>query len=128
MALKIVLKPFEKIIIAGAVITNGKVKCNLMVENKTPVLRQKNIMAEKDANSPCRRIYLVIQLMYIDRENIKTYHQTYWKLARELISAAPSMLNMIDEISTKILADQFYKALKLTQKLIQYEQEVLKSV
>ena len=31
MALKITLKPFEKIIIAGAVIKNGKVKSQLMV-------------------------------------------------------------------------------------------------
>ena len=128
MALKITLKPHEKIIIAGAVITNGKDKCNLMIANKVPVLRQKDIMTEKSANTPCRRIYLVIQLMYIDRKNIKPYHNNYWQLVRELIGAAPSMLNLIDAISRKILADQYYKALKLTQKLIDYEQEVLKSV
>jgi len=128
MALKITLKPLEKIIIAGAVITNGKDKTNLMIANKVPVLRQKDIMTEKSANTPCRRIYLVIQLMYIDRKNIKTYHNNYWQLVRELISAAPSTLNLIDAISGKILADQYYKALKLTQKLIEYEQEVLKSV
>lgn len=128
MALKITLKPLEKIIIAGAVITNGKVKTNLMIANKVPVLRQKDIMTEKSADTPCRRIYLVIQLMYIDRKNIKIYHNNYWQLVRELIGAAPSTLNLIDAISGKILADQYYKALKLTQKLIDYEQEVLKSV
>ena len=85
-------------------------------------------MTEKSANTPCRRIYLVIQLMYIDRKNIKPYHNNYWQLVRELIGAAPSMLNLIDAISRKILADQYYKALKLTQNLIDYEQDVLKSV
>lgn len=128
MALKITLKPFEKIIIAGAVVTNGKVKSHLMIENKVPILRQKDIMTEKDADSPCRRIYLVIQLMYIDRKNLKNYHNKYWKRVRELIDAAPSTLTRVDAISGKILADQYYKALKLTQKLIDYEQEVLKSV
>lgn len=128
MALKITLKPFEKIIIAGAVITNGKVKTQLSVENKVPVLRQKDIMAEKDADTHCRRIYLVIQLMYIDRENIKTYHHKYWELVRELIDAAPSTLKWIDDVSGHILADRYYKALKVAQKLIQYEEEVIKSV
>ena len=86
-------------------------------------------MAEKDANSPCRRIYLVIQLMYIDRTNIKTYHHTYWELVRELVSAAPSILKWVDEISTeKFWPTVIIKPSRLTQKLIQYEKEVLKSV
>ena len=128
MALKITLKPFEKIIIAGAVIKNGKVKSQLSIENKVPVLRQKDILAEKDADTPCRRIYLVIQLMYIDRSNIKTYHHTYWDLVRELVDAAPSTLKWVDDISGYILADHYYKALKVAQKLIQYEKEVVTSV
>ncbi len=128
MALKITLKPFEKIIIAGAVIQNGKVKSQLAIENKVPVLRQKDIMTDAEANTPCRRIYMVIQLMYIDRSNLKSYHHTYWKLVRELIDAAPSTLKWIDDISGYILADRYYKALKVAQKLIQYEKEVVKSV
>lgn len=128
MALKITLKPFEKIIIAGAVIQNGKVKSHLAIENKVPVLRQKDIMTEAEADTPCRRIYMVIQLMYIDRSNLKSYHHKYWQLVQELIDAAPSTLKWIDDISGYILADRYYKALKVSQKLIQYEKEVVKSV
>ena len=43
MALKITLKPNEKIIISGVVVTNGPVKAELLIENKTAILRQKNI-------------------------------------------------------------------------------------
>ena len=71
MALKIVLKPNEKMIVGGAVITNGSTKnTDLIIENNVPVLRQKNILSQKDATSPCSRIYFLIQLMYIDEEKI----------------------------------------------------------
>ena len=56
MALKITLRPNEKMIIDGAVISNGGATSNFLIENEVPVLREKNIMSEKDADSPCRRI------------------------------------------------------------------------
>jgi flagellar protein FlbT len=74
MALKITLKPNEKMIIGGAVVTNGNIKnTDLIIENNVPVLRQKNILSQKDATSPCSRIYFTIQLMYIDEENIAAH-------------------------------------------------------
>jgi flagellar protein FlbT len=44
------------------------------------LLREKNILKEEEANTPGRRIYFVIQLMYIDEENLTTHHKTYWEL------------------------------------------------
>jgi len=128
MALKITLKPHERMIIGGAVVTNGNTKCNLLVENKVPILREKDIMNEKDADSPCCRIYFAIQLMYIDEENLITHHNTYWKLVQDVVKAAPSTLGLIDQISEHILSSRYYQALKLTRKLIAYEQEVLARV
>jgi flagellar protein FlbT len=128
MALKITLKPHERMIIGGTVITNGTRKCDLLVENKVPIMRQKDIMNEQDANSPCRRIYFSIQLMYIDEENLISHHNTYWKLVQDTVNAAPSSLGLIDQISEHILHNKYYQALKLAKKLIAYEQEVLKRV
>ena len=74
MTLKITLKPREKMIIGGAVLINGNPKnTDLIIENTVPVLRQKDILSEKDATSPCSRIYFVIQLMYIDEANLLTH-------------------------------------------------------
>ncbi len=128
MGLKITLKPGERIIIGGAVIKNTNSRSHLIIENKVPVLREKDIMSEKDADSPCRKIYFIIQLMYVDEENLAEYHSIYWKLVREILGAAPSMLPMIDQISEDILCSRYYQALKTTQKLIRYEQEVLSNV
>ncbi len=129
MALRITLKPHEKMILGGAVITNGNsFRCNLIIENKVPILREKDILSESEANSLCRQLYFVIQLMYIDEENLDAHQQNYWKLVKDLIKAAPSSMNSIDQISEEIVSGKYYQALKLAQKLIDYEQEVISRV
>jgi flagellar protein FlbT len=129
MGLKITLKPQEKMIIGGAVLINASPKnTDLIIENTVPVLRQKDILGESETDSPCRRLYFVIQLMYIDAENIENYTKQYWKLVQDIIQAAPSMTLIIDEISEHILKQRYYQALKMTQKLIDYEQEVIRRV
>jgi flagellar protein FlbT len=56
-----------------------------------------------------------------------TNHQhTYWKLVRELLDAAPRLTGHIDEINEHILIGNYYRALKLANQLIDYEQELLK--
>ena len=68
-------------IVGGAVVTNGNAKNScLIIENNVPVLRQKDILSDKDATSHCSRIYFIIQLMYIDPENMTDHQQIYWKL------------------------------------------------
>lgn len=128
MPLKITLKPHERMIVGGAVITNGNTKCDLLIENNVPILRQKDIMSEKDADSPGRRIYFAIQLMYVDEGNLIEHHNTYWKLVQDIVKAAPSTLALIDKISENILSSSYYQALKLAGKLIDYEQEVIDRV
>ena len=49
MALKITLKPHERMVIGGAVLTNANsASCDLVIENKTPILRQKDILSEEE--------------------------------------------------------------------------------
>jgi flagellar protein FlbT len=129
MALKITLKPGERMIIGGAAITNANnTSCDLVIENKTPILRQKDILTEDKANSPCRRIYYAIQLMYIDEGNLAAYHKRYWELVRDFAHAAPSTIAIIDSINEHILHRRYYQALKLTKRLIEYEQEAIERV
>ncbi len=129
MALKITLKPGEKMILGGAAVTNGSnSSCDLVIENKTPILRQKDILTEDKADSPCRKIYFAIQLMYIDEDNLAAYHKTYWSLVKDLARAAPSQVGLIDAISEHIQQRKYYQALKLTKQLIEYEQEAIERV
>ncbi|NTU42159.1 MAG: flagellar protein FlbT [Nitrospirales bacterium] len=128
MALKISLKPNEKLIIGGAVVRNGDKNIHLFIENNVPILREKDIMRQEDAKTFCGSIYFVIQLMYIDGKNILEYHNTYWKFVRELVEAVPRTVGLIDQISQQILREDYYQALKLAKKLIEFEKEALSHV
>jgi flagellar protein FlbT len=128
MALKITLKPHERLIVGGAVVTNGNTRSDLLIENNVPILREKDILSEKDADSPCKRIYFVVQLMYVDEKNLAEHHTLYWKLVSDVVKAAPSTIPLIDQISEYILHSNYYQALKKAKKLIEYEQEVISRV
>ncbi len=128
MALKITLKPHEKIIIGGAVVTNGSSPCQLQLENKVPLLRQESILTENEATTPCKRIYFVIQLMYIGGGITPELSQIYWEIVKEVVCAAPSTNDLISQISQNILDEKYYQALKSAKKLIRYEEELIKNV
>lgn len=128
MALKISLRPHEKIVLAGAVITNGEKRCELIIENKIPILREKDLMREDEADTPCRRIYFVVQLMYFDEDNLKNHYENYWRLVKDVLTAAPSMTIYMDRISECLIGNRYYQALRFARELIEYEKEVLNSV
>lgn len=128
MSLKLRLKPEEKVLVGKAVIKNGPRTSEFVVENNVPILRQKDILSEEEANSPSRRVYFVIQLMYIDTEKLVEYHKRYWELVNDILAAAPSTKPFIERISEQIVACDYYQALKLTRKLMNYEEELLAHV
>lgn len=128
MPLKLTLKPHEKLIIGGAVIANGESRSVFVVENDVPILREKDILSLESADTPCKKIYFAIQLMYVDGKNLPEHHKIFWQIVREVAEAAPSTKPMLHEISAYILNDRYYQALKLTQKLIEYEREIVNHV
>lgn len=125
MALKLTLKPYERLILGGAVITNGSSKAEFIVENSVPILRQKNILSPKDADTPAKRIYFAVQLMYVDGSHLADHHKLYWELVRDFLSAAPRSLVLIDQLNEHVLQSKYYDALKTARHLIKFEQEVL---
>ncbi|KAB2885198.1 MAG: flagellar biosynthesis repressor FlbT [Pseudorhodoplanes sp.] len=126
MSLKVELKPGERILIGDCVITNGDQRARFLVDGMAPILREKDIMTAERANTPARRIYLAIQLMYISHDPT-SHHDLYFTLMRELVQAAPSAWKHIANINNQILTGDLYKALKSAKKLIDYEQELLEN-
>jgi len=125
MPLKLTLKPGERVILAGAVIKNGPTVAHLQIENKMPLLREKDILTEAEATTPCKKIYVVVQLMYIGEGLTSELAQLYWDLGRDVLAAAPSTNDLISQMSTYILDSNFYPALKVAKKLISYEEELM---
>jgi flagellar protein FlbT len=131
MALKLTLKPHERFLIGGAVtaITNGSSSGELIIENRVPILiREKDIMRTQDATSPCRKLYFIVQLMYLDEQNLVEYHRTYWNMVKDILEAAPSTLQILDQISEHILNSRYYYALKAARELIKHEEKIMQGI
>jgi len=124
MGLKVELKPGERILIGECVITNSDQRTRLLIEGVAPILREKDIMTPDRADTPAKRIYLAVQLMYTSRDP-QRHHEVYFSLMRDIIQAAPSTWPIVESINNDILTGELYKALKDTKKLIAYEEELL---
>ncbi|MEI6574333.1 MAG: flagellar biosynthesis repressor FlbT [Alphaproteobacteria bacterium] len=127
MALKVELKPHERIVIGGAVVRNGDTRCRFVIEGSVPVMRERDIMTTAEANSPAKRIYFVLQLMYLDRD-IGPHRDAFMNLIEEFMTAAPSAWPHLNTITRHVLEGDAYKAIKATRALIDYEQELLSHV
>lgn len=124
MALVIDLKPGEKVLIGDAVITNDKTRTRLHIAGDAPIMREKDVMKESQADTPCKKIYFLVQCMYLARDP-KVYHDPYFTLAREIQHAAPSASFMFLIINQKIMDGHYYKALKEAKELIRLEEELV---
>jgi flagellar protein FlbT len=126
MALKVELKPGERIFIGECVITNDEQRTRLLIDGTAPVLREKDIMTKERADTPAKRIYLAVQLMYTSRDP-RIHHEVYFALIRDIVQAAPSTWPYIEGINNHILRGELYKALKHSRKLIEYEEDLFRN-
>ena len=125
MALKVELKPNERIIIGSCVITNVDQRARLLIEGEnTPVLREKDILTPATADTPAKLIYLSVQLMYLAPDP-KEHHPTYFTLLKDMLTVDPAAWPIIEGINNFILEGDLYKALKEAKKLIAHEKELL---
>lgn len=127
MPLKLSLKPGEKFVLNGAVVQNGDRRGVLLLQNKASVLREKDIMQAEEANSPARRIYFPVMMMYLDESGAGAYHDEFVRRLQEFMGAIsnPDILADCVNVSKQVLQREYYKALVLCRKLIEYEDERL---
>src|SRR6266704_2034744 len=127
MALKVELKPNERIIIGACVITNTDQRARLLIDgDKIPILREKDILTPDIADTPAKLIYLAVQLMYLSPDPM-AHHPTYFSLVRDIMGAIPSAWPFIEGINNQILNGDLYHALKEAKKLIGHEEKLLES-
>ena len=127
MALIIDLKPGEKILIGEAVITNDSGRARLHIAGDAPIIREKDVMKEEQADTPCKRIYFLIQCMYLAR-NPAVYHKKYFDMVTEVQSASPSSAFFFMQINDYIMNGTYYKAMKIARELIEHERELIENV
>src|SRR5580704_6060062 len=116
MALKVELKPHERIIIGACVVTNTDQRARLLIDgDRIPILREKDILTPETADTPAKLVYLAVQLMYLAPDPM-AHHPTYFSLVRDILSATPSAWPFIEGINNHILNGDMYHALKEAKK------------
>jgi len=127
MPLKLSLKPNEKIVLNGAVVQNGDRRTTLLLQNKASVLREKDIMQLEEANTPVRRIYLPIMLMYLQGQESPDQYNEFALRMTEFMSVVrvPAVLEECVNVSREVMTGEYYKALSRCRKLMDYEAERL---
>ena len=130
MPLKLSLKPGEKFVLNGAVVQNGDRRSSLLLQNKASVLREKDIMQADEAATPARRIYFPVMMMYLDQSSCDAFHDELVQRLSEFMGAVsnPDILTHCVNISRHVMIREYYKALMLCRRLIEYEDERLGNV
>ena len=123
MPLKLSLKPGERFVLNGAVVQNGDRRAVLVLQNKASVLREKDIMQEEEVQTPARRIYFPVMMMYLDEGNAEKFYGEFVKRLTEFMGVIsnPDVLADCVDISRHCMEREYYKALMLCRKLIDYE-------
>lgn len=127
MPLKLSLKPGERFVLNGAVVQNGDRRGTLILQNKASVLREKDIMQAEDVTTPARHVYFPVMMMYLDEAGASRYYDEFALRLNEFMGAIrnPGVLADCVAASRHIMAREYYKALMLCRKLVEYEDERL---
>jgi flagellar biosynthesis repressor protein FlbT len=121
----VVLKPFERIVIGQSLITNSETRTTFLIDGEAPILREKDILTVETANTPVKRLYFCIQMMYLEND-IPKYQDLYMGFVKDLLGAVPSFRTSIETASKLIVSGSLYNSLKEIRKLIAREDELLR--
>lgn len=119
MALKFVLRPDEKVIINGAVVGVGNQPGTLFLYNTANFLRGREILKEDQIDCIEKKLYFVIQLVYIFPEDAAPNLKRFGDILAEARNARPDQLERLDEIESLVSSGNYYRALKLCRRMFQ---------
>ena len=130
MPLKLSLKPGERFVVNGAVLQNGDRRAVLLLQNKASILREKDIIQPEDANTPAKRIYFPIMMMYLDPPGANQFYDEFVMSLNEFMGAIRStdILKECVSLYREVMSADYYKALTRCRKLLTYEQGLLGNV
>jgi flagellar biosynthesis repressor protein FlbT len=124
MPLRVELKPFERIIIGETVLINSGTRTSFLIDGEAPVLREKDTVTAETANTPVKRLYFCVQMMYLKKDVLR-YRTSYLGFVKDLREALPDSRDVIDTVNSHISSGALYKALKELRKLMKREDELL---
>jgi flagellar biosynthesis repressor protein FlbT len=120
MPLRVELKPFERIVIGETVLINSGTRSSFLIDGEAPILREKDTVTAETANTPVKRLYFCVQMMYL-KNDIPRYRTAYLGFIKDLREAVPASRDAIEAVNGHISGGALYKALKEIRKLMKIE-------
>jgi flagellar protein FlbT len=124
MPLRIELAPHERLLIGDTCIRNGERRSRFLIETEAKIITGKNLVLESEADTPCKRLYVIVEYMYLADEP-RGYEDKFVAMANEIMNAVPSSRPYVAALFHEIEAGRFYQAMKHGTKLIAYEAKLL---
>jgi len=127
MPLKIELKPGERAILNGVVIEGASDgRTEFVVLNRASIMRERHIIREEDANTPVKRLYFALQMLYIEPAQKETFLPLFQRYADALERALslPTLKFALEQIVASTEAEHFYEALKICRTMIETEERL----
>lgn len=126
MALRLTLKPNERFIVNGCVITNSNRRQTLTIENRADVIRGEDILDETSAATPVKEVYFMIQSAMLEpkiRDKLTPIIQKNLGKLTPIFHADVSV--HLIEAANHVATRNYYNALRALKPVIAYESELL---
>ena len=118
----ITLRANEKIFINGAVLKVDR-KTSIELMNDAVFLLEAHVIHERDATTPLRQLYYIIQLMLMEpgerAENKAMFHQQI--AAMQAVYTEPAILDGLVKVVAMVLKARHFEALKVIRSLLPVE-------
>ena len=130
MPLKLTLKPRERFVLNGGVLVNGDRRSDLIVENQVSLLRERDVLKADEADTPMKRIYFTIMMMYLDGGLEGEYYGQFADLMTDFMCAVTTkeVVEKCHRILDDVHEQRFYTAMMMSKSLLPFEKERLENV
>jgi len=130
MPLKLTLKPREKFVVNGGVLINGHRRSDLILENQVSLLRERDVLQPDEADTPMKRIYFTIMMMYLDGGLEGEYYGQFTDLMTDFMCAVTTkeVVEKCHRILDDVHEQRFYTAMMMSKSLLPFEKERLENV
>lgn len=129
MALKLTLKPYERIIVNGCAMRNSGRRHTIIIEEQADVVRGKDLLDQNAAVTPVNKVYYLVQTALIRadlRDKLVTPIQH--NLAELATVFGPPHVSGIFEAANFVSKGDYYKALRCLRPIRQYEHELMNHI
>lgn len=129
MALRLTLKPNERILINGCVVRNSDRRQLLVIENHADIVREADLLGETEARTPVKEVYFFIQAALLDtskRKKLVPIIQT--KLAQLVPVFHDEVGEHIFEAANHVSQADFYKGMRALRPLMEYEDRLFEMI